>query len=496
MDALPLSVLLPCIRHMHRRAPFCITAHRPSERHVFSRSLAPGDPFGERSSWEDPSSGPFGPWAHIDQEAFVNAMDCEEARGVHFGPAWARFPAVCRVAVRQMNRTTTGQTDTSRASGAHEALKTAATAAHDTPQSNASMQLPVMQFAHPVATEDHEEASHATKEACEASQQLAQTPWCISADEHHAREKAERVGRPHYATYEQFAYAELMTHATGAADTEGVDETCMHHDTANSVECEDHDSSWDTCALPRFIQEDGVRVDDNDSQTHMTQPHNGAEETTRSNPNVPHSFSSSSSLYNTDNSKNTVSGDVLHDSEAMGEEVQCALHALGYPHGDVQLPLIDPLNWTTEQIIRFLVVFEPRPGQHDKAPCLATHSYPPLAHSERDSDQCDRVRIMDEAMCEAFRLARVDGAMLLNVVTPPQLFRLMRRWHVRRKELIHNMVSMLQKTKLVQKTHSLELKAALAEMATKGQVRLAEAVRPLHPALIQETILLCFPYSR
>jgi hypothetical protein len=77
---------------------------------------------------------------------------------------------------------------------------------------------------------------------------------------------------------------------------------------------------------------------------------------------------------------------------------------------------------------------------------------------------------MDESMEDAFRMVRVDGNMLLHKVSPPDLFKQMRRWHVRRQK-----------------------PAAKGEAVDDAECQKRSVV--VTPIMVQETIYLCFPYA-
>ncbi|EPY26147.1 hypothetical protein AGDE_11517 [Angomonas deanei] len=161
------------------------------------------------------------------------------------------------------------------------------------------------------------------------------------------------------------------------------------------------------------------------------------------------------------------------------------LQHLGPLHGSLLLPLQDPLQWGTEEILYFLREAEQ------------------FNYSKDSELEC----VMDETMEGAFRMGEVSGDMLLNVVTPPNLFRLLRRWHVRRGEYItalwkdcglhynnnNNDISPIQvQTFLTTVASSDEKKNRYTE---KYISKLDEVIKSVTPTIIRETILLCFPYG-
>lgn len=96
------------------------------------------------------------------------------------------------------------------------------------------------------------------------------------------------------------------------------------------------------------------------------------------------------------------------------------------------LPKTDPSKWGTEDVIAWLEAF----GEEG---------------------------LMEEHMKEAFRMVKVDGEMLLMKVSPPDLFKVMRKWHVQRSN---------------EKTRDIA-----------GQL-------VVDTQLVNNTIYLCYPYCR
>lgn len=96
------------------------------------------------------------------------------------------------------------------------------------------------------------------------------------------------------------------------------------------------------------------------------------------------------------------------------------------------IPSTDPSQWNTEDVIAWLEAF----GEEG---------------------------LMDEHMKDAFRMVKVDGNMLLMKVSPPDLFKVMRKWHVQRSNV---------------KTRELA-----GQLVVDSQ-------------LVNNTIYLCFPYCR
>lgn len=145
------------------------------------------------------------------------------------------------------------------------------------------------------------------------------------------------------------------------------------------------------------------------------------------------------------------------DEQIPMEFRQRVLASLGR-HGISTVPLSDPLQWDTDHIVNFLTAFESR------------------AEGE---ESC-----MDSSMKDAFFLAKADGEMLLNVVTPPRLFRVLRRWHSARKSAVYQ----------AWQQHKAG-KEDFSEISTAAVTKLDSIAQQVDPIIIKETILLCFPYG-
>lgn len=378
-------------------------------RGVKYRGLAPDDPFGERSSWEDPSTGIYASWQHVDQDRFVDATESITVRSAHFGPEWARFATVGRLAARKMKA-----------------------------DENAGKMVPT-------AEEAHERALAARRKLMEKSY-----------PNYEAYVKAELCGET--SSKEESAAADL--HAVTAMEqsfelydgVQGRDRMAQRHLGGNASALGDLDAAFvaaDGVDLPAFMQSsEGGR---SSSREHAVDEKSSA----------PLGRSDISTAFRT-----------------------AVLSALPPPHGDSRLHPGDPEAWETEDILTFLTLFE---------------------------DPTESV--MDSTMQDTFRMARVDGKGLLSV-TPPRLFQLLRRWHIRRQAVIRTVrVLCLKEWPLSEGDAGLREDNGIPEgvtlddpekimstIATSGTVeasiqRLQESVAPLNASLIQETILLCFQYG-
>jgi hypothetical protein len=130
-----------------------------------------------------------------------------------------------------------------------------------------------------------------------------------------------------------------------------------------------------------------------------------------------------------------------HEECAQGVALQFGDDALLF--GDT-LPESDVMQWTTKDVIAWL--------------------------KYHDTDG-----VMDESMQEAFRAARVSGQSLLNLM-PNDLFKRMRKWHRRRAALLR-----------------------VGRMSGAEGVEAASKLRKefaVESNLLQETIILSFPYCR
>lgn len=138
------------------------------------------------------------------------------------------------------------------------------------------------------------------------------------------------------------------------------------------------------------------------------------------------------------------------------------------------ISLEDPLRWNTNDIIYFLARLTPV-GEHESS-------------------------VMDDTMISTFEMANVTGSMLLHRVTPPNLFRIMRQWHVARHRILLKSLKMdaaPKKASEQKNDDSIEMPSAEAIQTAvrEGIPSLEAALGRLTPQVIQETILLCFPYG-
>jgi hypothetical protein len=345
-------------------------------RHATSgrgRSLAPDDPFGERATWEDPDQSQLSNFKKFDEAAFDTATSSEEVQRAHFGPSWARFTTVGRMASAAMSEN-----------------------------------------------------------------KLSAVPK--SAEELHNMElqRKERVMRKNYTTYEEFAEHELAA-TTSTAEDEGADmyaSTSGGRDIAREAVVGDVDSGYrlnqiersserlrETSAGSADTDRVGRRVDSeadhfDDSELDMPVP-------------LPTFYSDQPHTIN-----EAVADDVAPLREVADAQGEICTDTL-------VLPLVDPQQWTTGQVIMWI-----------------------RAVGEADA--------MDAAMEQAFEIIRVDGSMLLQKVAPNTMFKAMRRWHMKRKMLV---------------SKGMDDSEAIASLAEEFR-------KVVNVLMVQETIYLCYPYGK
>lgn len=540
-------------------------ALRESRRGAKSRSLPADDPFGERSSWEDPSDGVYAAWKDVDQEGFVTAAESEEVRRAHFGPEWSRFTTVGRLSVKKMQEDPRHKT---RAEGDPSAYPTA----EETHERELAHKQKIMTHNYGTYEEflagemgggnahgetDDDFFSSSSDPVCGDSNGAAAVSRSAATDDGNRREGGggyqssgeyaldQQGGRvmtsPQASTASSSSSAAGSTTATMHAEAymegefsaweglDGHDRMAISRNPAREalVEAEAADGGGEgdggETELPAFMQRDptghslpplsssggggsdgamatdgstaaaasGAFVDplDGNTEAHLLAVSMAA--TNASKFSTDGGSSSGRGGGRNSGSNVGVPQEILRprriapvSSSSSAAPVTAAFAAavlarLPGHHGDPAIPLVDPVQWNTEHVLRFLQLFE-------------------NTATEAGGD----TTTLDESMLDAFRLAGVDGELLLNVVTPPRLFRVLRRWHVRRQEVV---TDCWRRGNLTPSDggggggaredpvlDEVYVTAAVAKAAPK----LEEAVFPVTPLIIQETILLCFPYAR
>ncbi|KAG5495205.1 hypothetical protein JKF63_02260 [Porcisia hertigi] len=459
-------------------------ALRCSRACVKSRSLAPDDPFGERSSWEDPSDGIYAAWKDVDQDGFVNAAGSQEVRQAHFGPEWARFTTVGRMSVKKM-REGSGTQQTPSPGGAADALQ-GFEGAEAVPRSHLQR--------YRTAEEIHEADLRQRRRLLERNYSSYEAFVEHELGGGDGFVKGELTPAPEVEVHRRDAKEELYSAVSMESEfsvlegIDGCDRMTQRNVERKALETLEAAEVAEALPLPPFMLEQEIRNIAATPTLSPARPTRGltpaSSVTDMESPNT-----TASGLFPATRSSATgsSSGSVSHSASAAVDGVPASvvrkvLGVLGNPHGDSRLPLTDPIDWGTDDVILFLTVMERSSPRVE-----ASHSPAPIASPT-----------MDDTMCEAFRMACVTGDMLLNVVVPPRLFRLMRQWHLRRQDVVKK-AWRLQREALETPVAATDGRIAddVVERAVSQSCgRLSETVQQLDSNLIQETILLCFPYAR
>ncbi|CBZ30038.1 conserved hypothetical protein [Leishmania mexicana MHOM/GT/2001/U1103] len=459
-------------------------ALRCSRAFIKSRSLSPDDPFGERSTWEDPSDGIYAAWKDIDQEAFVNATESQEVRQAHFGPEWARFSTVGRMSVKKMREEQKRQHSPPSGAADSESQATGVAAA----ASGSSTQR------YPTAEELHEadlrqryrllERNYSSYEAF-LEHEVGGGEGFAEAEEDLTSASEAGVHRGD-AKEELYSAASMESAFSSVDGLDGLDRMAQRNVEREALETLEAAEVAERVPLPPFMFEPDTR--------------DGAAPRAFSSVNPTLTINSASTATEIGRSKTATSMSTAEPCSTTGFHsasaspstsaaaggipayaVRQVLGALGSPHGDSRLPLTDPLHWGTEDVICFLTLME----------------QPPLSAEAGDLPASSAFSTMDDTMCDTFRMACVTGETLLNVVTPPRLFRLMRQWHIRRQDVVRKAWRLRAQAAGAPSTEAdSRLPDDVVRMAVvQNCERLAEAVQQLDRNLIQETILLCFQYG-
>lgn len=450
---------------------------------VKSRSMAPDDPFGEKSSWEDPSDGLYSAWKDADLEGFVNATQSAEVRNAHFGPEWARFTTVGRLSVKKMKEDKPVQPHPEASSE----TTTDAAAAAAAPASARKQ--------YPTAEEMHDAELKATRRLLERNYTSyeAFVEHELGAGEGFSEEGAAAAATTTAGTTGMMNGAELYAAASMEGAFSAVEGLDKHDRMAQrNIEREALDTMEaaeveEVVPLPNFIHR-------SDTRTAAAPEASSSVRMVATTTTAAAAAAAASSFLAEDSGRDAPSPTAITRPDTAAPAaadiaaiptavVRQVLRALGDPHGDVRIPLTDPMHWGTEELIHYITVMEQRPADiADDAP--------------RDS-----WTTMDETMTDAFRMAQATGDTLLNVVVPPRLFRVLRRWHVRRQDVVNRAWKLHQETLSSTPGDGTSATGEIAEetvaaAVAQGRSKLDEAVQTLDHILIQETILLCFPYAR
>jgi hypothetical protein len=496
----------PCSVDLTTAAAHSLSPLRCSRATVKSRSLAPDDPFGEKSSWEDPSDGLYSAWKDVDQEGFVNATQSEEVRNAHFGPQWARFTTVGRLSVKKMKEDQAVQPRPSPSTTSSSAGGTAATAAPRQYLSAEDLHEAELKTKRRLLERNYLTYEAFVEHELGAGEGFSEATTSVSAGD------ADDVGMKLYRA------ASMESAFSAVEGVDGRDRMAQRNTEREALDTIEAAEVEETVPLPDFIFEEDPRhpspltaaagqaapafapANEEGNGNGNEAKHQKEYEVVRGAAATAAVMSATHTAADTDEFPTAVTRPSHESAAPLSTSIPTAvvrqvLGALRSPHGDQRIPLSDPIQWGTEDIIYYLTLMEQRPADVD-------------AVASRES-----WTTMDETMCDTFRMAKVTGDTLLNVVVPPRLFRLMRRWHVRRQDVVNKAWKRYQETvaaapsEAVQgdtrsqgsgdtaEVSSIPEEMVMAVVAQYGG-KLDEAVQPLDRVLIQETILLCFPYGR
>ncbi|KAK7201363.1 hypothetical protein NESM_000198700 [Novymonas esmeraldas] len=499
--AIASRVVAPPCTHFHRRrsavwfdssSAVHVHALRCSRAFVKSRSLSPDDPFGERGSWEDPSDGIYSAWQGVDQEGFVHAAESAEVRQAHFGPEWARFTTVGRMSVKKMREGEKVQhAPPSPAVGADGVVP---------PPPPSSRRYPSAEELHETDLRQRRrllERNYASYEDF-VEHELGGGEGFAEETEHAGVTTAAaeaRVGRDDTRATGLHSAARMESAFAVVEGLDGRDRMAQRNGEREALETLEAAEVAEEVPLPPFMFEAGVADAAAASPALTRSGTTAATATSGAAPAPPPAMatelrrsgrSTGAPLTRSGAAADSLSG-IDAPAGVPAAVVRQVLDALGAPHGDARVPLTDPVHWSTEDIILFLSLHEQRP--------------PP--RTEELDAAASWTTTMDATMCDAFRMSRATGDTLLNVVVPPRLFRLLRRWHVRRQDVVNTAWRLHCQAAATATAGVPAVKAdvPLADDLIKDAVaqsgpRLAEAVQQLDRLLIQETILLCFPYGQ
>lgn len=440
-----------------------LSALKLSSRCIKYRSLPSDDPFGERASLENPSDGIFAGWSDVSQEQFAAAADSAAVRQAHFGPEWARFSTVGKMALQQA-------------------------------VSHSSESIP--------SPEQRNDKQIVTKR--------------------------QMLERQNFQTYEEWVEnmlggEEKENTWMSARLSPSTSSTGMNADSSISPSAsleekvkEEEDTFEGTypLPLPHFMQE----LHENERFVVGIDKQKNVDELVEKTDVSTSSFSSASSLaFSTslshEENKKEGNNNIMHpivstsflsktreekNSTFLLEMLQLVNDHLPAHLGHPSISIEDPNHWKTIDIIQFLTSL---------TPC-----------ENADSAPSGSKTVVDESMISAFQMAEVTGQMLLDCVKPPTLFRIMRKWHIERKKIAQKACAahygalsqqdegndgknMPQNASLCdgrnQEKTGIELvSVSLIQHSIKNATsQLENTLSSLSLALIQETILQCFPYG-
>ncbi|CCW60893.1 unnamed protein product [Phytomonas sp. EM1] len=410
----------------------------------------PSDPLTEQGDWEDSSDGIGGAWKEDDQYGFAVAANSDEVRQAHFGPTWSRFTTVGRLALKKMKENNSNGDDPNVPGKVH----------YPTVEEMHARELNTKRKLMENNFESYEEYLAATyggdhsKEDCTGEVPL------------HEKETSPTGGNGDVGLHTE---AEMERAFSVVDGVDGLDRMAQRNLAREELVNLEATEDTEAVPLPNFML-----IDTDDPKALE------AAEVDSFRPPVRRASA---------NRRGTCASDGSPDIPGSFQEA--VIRALPGAHSDPRLPTEDPIHWGTDAILLFLELFEQLSDGDTTAARVAT----------------------DGDMMNTFWMAKVDGKMLLNDVTPPRLFRVMRRWHVQRMNIVRaafqsHDAPIPEVANAGGGSHpsnpegyrydatGVELSERTKEVIARLCRKLEEAVQPLDSEMIQETILLCFPYAR
>lgn len=253
------------------------------------------------------------------------------------------------------------------------------------------------------------------------------------------QERQREVMSTNYATYEEYLIAnEARRKRSGAALDSVVDQVTSGDgaDEARQAAMSDVGDGYRLNQIERSqerLREAEIGGDDGATSVGRRADDNTDDDDGSAVP-LPSFFSTDASVARSDDIQLETDATTSPPLRSAGEEITS---------DTLVLPLVDPQQWTTEQVIMWIRAV--------------------------GEEGC-----MDDSMQQAYEMMRVDGNMLLQKINPNTMFKNMRKWHVKRKGLLSKGVSDGD---------------AIAQLADEFRT----SISVLH---VQETIYLCYPYGR
>lgn len=434
------------------------------------RSLPSDDPFGEHSTWENPGDGMFAGWKDVPQDGFAAAVDSDTVRHAHFGPEWARFSTVGKLALQHAVSKPAGSFPSS------EQIHDRQVAAKREMLQHHNFQTYDEWLENMLGTRGDElrEGEGSTKEL------LPSPPLSgnLKDDPHPVPSSIFEDAEKEYDELKGPSPEPLPTFMRDIIQQETTTQKIFRRDEVNASGEPSHTSS--TLGSPFASELPERSISENKDITVIGEDRKTSEESLAK--------LSKDARVMPGRKKDTFPSDVLR---MVNDHLPSDL-------GNSMISLQDPYHWSTLDVIHFLTFL---------TPCEKVDSMP-----------TERKTVMDESMISAFQMAEVTGKMLLDLVQPPTLFRIMRRWHASRKKVAQkawDAHSCLRSAKHEQgQGDSMSLSGMMSESTAtdemllelpplkviedciaEGTPEMESSLEGLSQVLVQETILQCFPYG-